>query len=234
MSGDAERTAVGAAGHGSGTDAAGRGRPDPEGRSGWPAWRPPQFWNLKAPQWKTAAWMGALLVAGLILLLQRPAAAPSRAASAGLPSTSSAAPSGADSAGSADPLSGEEEAMAARLSAALGRIAGAGAVSVDVRLAAGPTTRFATDAQDSNAVTSETGTGAGAQTTTQTTTSTQVVTGAAGAPVVEGVQSAQVAGVLVVASGATDPVVAAELARAAQALTGAPLYRITVLPGQGG
>ena len=181
--------------------------------------------NLKRPEWKTAAWMAALLGAGLLLLLQRPAAAPGRAA--GDPAPAAAAASGG-------PLGSEEAQLATQLTDALGRISGAGRVTVEVHLQTGAQTEYATDAQDSDSVTSDTGAGSGAQTTTQKSTNTQVVMASSGAPVVAGVQAPLVAGVLVVASGASNPVVAQELAEAAQALTGAPLYRITVLPGMGG
>jgi stage III sporulation protein AG len=195
-----------------------------EGGGGRRRWLP-EIGSLRRPEWKTAAWMAALLGAGLILLLQRPAAAPARGAGdPGAPSA--AAPAG--------PLQAEEAALSAELSAALGRIAGAGTVSVQVHLQSGGRTQYATDEQDSDAVTSDEGSGAGAQTTTQTTKSTQVVMASSGAPVVADVGAPVVSGVLVVASGAANPVVAEELAEAAQALSGAPLYRITVLPGLGG
>jgi stage III sporulation protein AG len=181
--------------------------------------------NLKRPEWKTAAWMAALLGVGLLLLLQRPAAAPGRGAADPAPA---AAPSGGG------PLGREEAQLSAQLTSALGRIVGAGRVTAQVDLQSGAQTEYATDAQDSNSVTSDTASGGGAQTTTQKTTNTQVVMASSGSPVVSGMRGPVVSGVLVVASGASNPVVAQELAQAAQALTGAPLYRITVLPGLGG
>ena len=187
-----------------------------------------QLWNLKAPEWRTAAWLGGLLVLGLVLLLARPAAAPGSAA---LPAA--AAPAAAPGDG-ADPLAAEEAAMAADLAGALDRIAGAGTVTVRVHLAAGAQTQYATNAQDSDSATSGTGAGGGLQTTTQKTTSTQVVVATSGAPVVSAVQAPAVDGVLIVAPGASSGVVRAELAAAAQAVTGAPLYSITVVPAQEG
>ena len=53
-------------------------------------------------------------------------------------------------------------------------------------------------------------------------------------PVVTRVAAPQVEGVLIVSSGATDPRVRAEMARAAQVLFSVPLHKVTVLPMKGG
>jgi stage III sporulation protein AG len=185
-------------------------------------WEGVRLWNLKPADWRTAAWLGALLLAGVILLFAHPAGAPA-------PGTAAAPGGGASGATAAlptgDPLRAEEAAMDADLERILGRIAGVGAVSVQVHLAYGPVTDFATDTQ-----VSESGGGAAAQ----SSESDQVVLAGSGAPAVRAVQAPQVDGVLVVAQGASDPRIALELTQAVEAATGAAAYAIVVLPGGGG
>lgn len=183
------------------------------------------LWNLKAPEWKTAAWLGGLLVLGLILLMSRPAGAPTHA------SPASAAP---PPAATADALLGEEAAIDQQLAATLSRVAGAGQVSVQVLLASGPTTVYATNDQDSNSTTSETSAGGGLQTTTQHSVTHQLAGTTGSAPPVTTTRGPQYQSVLVLATGAVSPVVQTRLAAAAQAATGVPLFRITVLPAGGG
>ncbi len=196
-----------------------------EQRSGGARW---QLWNLKAPEWRTAAVLGGLLVVGLILLSSRPAGAPAGAPAAGAGSVTAAG------AAASDPLSAEEAAIDQNLAAVLGRVDGAGDVTVHVRLASGPTTVYATNDQDSDSTTSETTSGGGGQTTVQHSVTKQLAGGANGATPVVSVQAPAVSSVLVVATGAVSPVVQVRLAAAAQAATGVPLYQITVLPAGGG
>ena len=184
-----------------------------------------QLWNLKAPEWKTAAWLGGLLVVGLILLTARPAGAPTKASTASAPEAPTVR---------ADPLAAEESAMAQDLAAALGRVAGAGDVTVRVRLASGPTTVYVSNDQDTESTTSETSSGGGLQTTVQRSTSHQLAGTTGSVPPVVTVQAPQIQSVLVVATGASSPLVQMRLAAAAQAATGIPLFRITVLPAGGG
>lgn len=186
-------------------------------------WRP---WNLKAPEWRTAAWLGALLVAGLILLTARPAAAPAVAA----PAAGAQTQGGGSTALAADPLQAQAQALEADLAAALQAVAGAGHVTVRVHLAQGAATDYAANTQVSDARTQQ-----GTQVTTQHSVSRQLPGGGGGgAPPVQDVRAPEITGVLVVASGATDPRVRAELAAAAQAATGVPLYAVVVLPAAAG
>ncbi len=178
-------------------------------------------WNLKKGEWKTAAWLLGLLVLGLLLLLVRPGAASGGGASP--PVTSGGGSSRAPISG--DPLVAEEEAMDSSLATALGRITGAGTVTVRVHLASGPKTDYAENVQSSI-------TGSGSQ--AASSTNQQLASGSSGGPVVQGTLGADVAGVLVVASGASDPAVALELSQAVQAATGAPAYAIVVLSAEGG
>lgn len=185
------------------------------------SWR---LWNLKPGEWRTAGWLGALLVAGLLLLFARPAAAPSGAgARQVLPVAVLGGP---------DPLQAEQAEMDRQLTAILGRIAGAGTVSVQVHLAYGPVTDYALDTQVSDS--SSTPATSDGQGGTQHAESDQVVLAGSGTPAVRAVQAPAVDGVLVVATGASDPVVGLEIEQAVQAATGAPAYRIVVLPASGG
>ena len=184
------------------------------------SWR---LWNLKPPEWRTAGWLGALLVAGLLLLATRPAAG----GHTGLPSRTASPPAATPS----DPLQADEQSLETNLQAALDGIAGAGTVTVRVHLQAGPVTDYAFNTQE----TESTSSGSGAQTTTQQSESSQLAAGAqGGAPAVQSVQAPAITGVLVVAQGGADPAVRAELSAAVQAATGVPLYEIVVLPAAAG
>jgi stage III sporulation protein AG len=208
--------------------------------------------HLKAQDGRTAGWLLALLAAGVLLLTVHGGAAAPGGPTAGSgarglapaalsatdhASGSSAAPASSSASGSpaggADPLLAEEDAMDHRLAAMLSQVAGVGAVSVEVDLATGPTTVYATDNQVSDA-TSVQPTGSGDQTNTQHTADGQVVLGGSGQPAVQAVRAPEVAGVLVVAAGGGNPVLAEEITQAVEAATGVPAYRIVVLPAAGG
>ena len=129
-----------------------------------------------------------------------------------------------------------QAALEAELGAVLSGIQGAGRVVVRVTLASGATTRYAQNDQASTQTTNQTG-GNGSSTTTQTSTQQQVVTVSQGGgqqPVVAQVTPPEVQGVVVVASGAGDPGVAATIAQAVEVLLGVPAYRVLVLAGGGG
>ena len=198
------------------------------GSSSWPRW-----WNFKLPQWRQALWVGVILIAGLVVLASRPAAGGQHSlVAASLASPGAGA--GASGAGGED-LGATQQAIDAHLAAVLSQVSGAGRVEVLVQLASGATTVFGTDVQTTESSTQETATGGSGQSTTQSTTSRQVVMGGGGGgPVVAGQTAPVVQGVLVVATGARSAQVASELARATQAVTGVPLYRIQVLPSNGG
>lgn len=210
-----ERTAVG--------EAEGEGRRG--GRAGLP-WRP---WNLKGPEWRTAAWLGALLLAGLLLLTVRPGGASQ--------APSGAAPGGAATADppASSPLQAEEESLAQSLQPALEAIAGAGTVTVRVHLGEGPVTEYASNVQQTESTSSQTGSGSGGTVTTQTSVDSQLAGGTSGGtPPVRAVRGPQVTGVLVIATGAGDATVRGELAAAVHAATGVPLYQVVVVPAAGG
>ncbi len=197
------------------------GAPPPRG--GW------RLGNLKGPEWRTAAWMGGLLVAGLLLLVSRPGVGSPQVVAAN-PGGATGGGGGAPQGGGAqDPLQAEAQAMGQGLEQALTRIAGAGTVTVRLRLEAGPVTEYATNTQQTDSSSSGSG-----GTTSQRTVSRQLASpSGGGTPPVQSTKAASIASVLVVASGASDPRVRAELAAAVQAATGASLYRIVVLPAGG-
>ena len=209
------------------------------GEGGGPRVAGPRLFNWKAGEWRTAAWLGGLLVAGLVLLTARPATAPVIGGTAQRPTGHGDGGKVAAVTGSHDPLQAQEQAMSRQLEASLERIAGAGQVTVWVDLASGAVTHFAANTQNTDSVTRQGSPGGSSQTTTQQNRSRQLLVGSGSGPTVQSVQAPEVRGVLVVASGATALMVRTELAAAVRAATGAPLYRIAVLPaaaqtGQGG
>ncbi len=186
--------------------------------------------HWKAGEWRTAAWLGGLLVAGLVLLMARPATAPVVGGTVSPPAGRGGGGKPLVTTGSSDPLRAQEQSMDRELEASLERIAGAGQVTVRVDLASGAVTHFAANTQDTDSVTRQGSPGGSSQTTTQQNRSRQLLVGSGGGPTVQSVQAPQVRGVLVVATGASALTVRTELAAAVRAATGAPLYRIAVLP----
>ena len=164
-------------------------------------------WSALKPREKTLIRYLILAVAvGLLLMSLRSLGAPAATATAG---PSPARPPGA--------VEAEEATMSADLAGILSQVAGAGRVHVRVALRATDQQVYAVDHTTSTA-----------QTQSQSSEQT-VVVGNAALPVQ--VDGAQVASVLVVASGAADPTVAAALTQAAAAALGVPVYEVRVLTG---
>ncbi len=208
---------------------AGDGTPLREG-----AQPPIRFFNLKPKDMRAAGWLLALLAAGVVLLTVHPgASAPALARPAVSTAGATGSATAAASLTAADPLLAEEQAIDSRLQTILARVAGVGTVSVEVDLVEGPATDYAVNSQVTDS-TSTQPTGAGAQTSTQHSADGQVVLSGAGQPAVHAIRGPVVDGVLVVAVGATSPVVEEEITQAVQAATGVPAYRIVVLPAAGG
>ncbi len=195
----------------------------------WPRW-----FNFKPAQWRTAVWLAVAGVAGLVILAARPHAG-TGSPSGGLlpPASDTSNASAGGSPGSSASVQVAQALLDTQLAAVLEKVAGAGQVTVRVDLASGTQSVYATDTQDSSTTTQQTPSSGGTQTNTQQSSSHQVVL-AGSTPVVAARQAPVVTGLLVVATGAQSAVVASELAAAAQAATGVPLYRVTVLPGGGG
>lgn len=187
------------------------------------SWR---LWNLKGPEWRTAGWLGALLLGGLLLLTFHGGGG--TGAGAATPRVPTAQPA------TGDPLQADEGVLEANLTQALDAIAGAGPVTVRVHLEEGPVTEFATNTQTTDSTSHQTSQGGGDQTTTQHSESSQLATPTTGGgPPVQSVEAPTITGVLVVAAGAGDATVRAELTAAVQAATAVPLYRIVVVPAAG-
>jgi len=179
-------------------------------------------WNALKPREKALVrYLLLAVVAGLLLMSIRSLGAP-QAAAAATTATSPVTGKGA--------LASEEATIDADLAGILGQVAGAGAVHVRVALRSTDQNVYAVD-HTTNTTTTQ-GSATGEATTTQNQASEQTVTVNNAALPVD-VQGAQVQSVLVVATGATDPAVAAALARATAAALGVPLYEVVVLTGEG-
>lgn len=111
----------------------------------------------------------------------------------------------------------------------LGRIKGAGEVSVAVTLAQSPKLNPAMSSQ-TTVQTSTTGPGQSSK--TQTTDLTSISQGSNQEPLIASEDAPKVTGVLVVASGAADPNVRAELTQAVQTVLGLPAFQVMVAPRQ--
>jgi stage III sporulation protein AG len=171
-------------------------------------------WNALKPREKTLIrYLIVAVAVGLLLLSVRSLGAPAVAAVASNPGPK---PAGA--------VESEEAALSAGLARILSQVAGAGTVHVQVALRATEQQVYAVDHTTSTTAQQ----GAPAQTQSQASEQT-VVVGNAALPVQ--VDGADVASVLVVASGASDPAVAAALTTAAAAALGVPIYEVAVLTG---
>ncbi|MCL2336920.1 MAG: hypothetical protein FWC60_05825 [Firmicutes bacterium] len=130
-------------------------------------------------------------------------------------------------------MTAEEKTIAAGLQQMLEQVAGAGKVEVTVRLATSTHSDFAVNSDTSVKTTVEEDQNGGTRKITENTgASTVVVTGEGqgqGAPVISREIAPEVAGVLVVAEGAGEPLVKAELFRAVQVGLGVQPQKIMVL-----
>ncbi len=131
----------------------------------------------------------------------------------------------------------EEEVLAARLKKMLSQVEGAGKVDVTVRLASSKRDKYAINTTTGRKTTEEKDQAGGARLITENTGNEQLVVlrdGQKETPVVEEEQAARIAGVLVVAEGAKNPVIKAHLFKAVQVALGAEPQKILVLPAEGG
>lgn len=131
-------------------------------------------------------------------------------------------------------IQSEEEYLARTLEVMLQQISGAGRVDVVVRLEGSTTSEFALNQTTGRRVTDEKDPAGTTRVTTDVNESGQlvVVRGDRGyeMPVVERELAPQVTGVLVVAEGARNPQIKAELFRATRVALGVEPHRILVLP----
>ncbi|CUH97439.1 putative membrane protein [Propionispora sp. 2/2-37] len=126
-----------------------------------------------------------------------------------------------------------EEILADKLSGLLSRIQGAGEVAVTITLENGSTQEHAKNITKESRTISEKDTAGGIRTTTETKESEQVLLtkdNGTDKPVVVREIKPVVKGVLVVAEGAYDSAVKANLMKAVEAGLGIPAHKITVLP----
>ena len=124
--------------------------------------------------------------------------------------------------------------LAADLSAILARIAGAGRVEVRLTLAVSGANQWEENRRRSYRTTEERAQDGGVQITTEETEETTLAltrrADGSEAPVERSVTAPQIAGAIVVADGANDPRIKAELTRAAAAFLGVGLHRVMVFP----
>ncbi|SHF58347.1 stage III sporulation protein AG [Desulfofundulus australicus DSM 11792] len=139
--------------------------------------------------------------------------------------------------GDGSTMARQEAALEAKLREMLAQVEGAGEVKVTVRLASSSREEYAVNTTTGRKTTEEKDQAGGTRVTSEDTGSDQLVlirSGQGEVPVVEQEIAARVAGVLVVADGAEDPLVKARLFEAVQVALGVEPQKILVLPRQRG
>lgn len=128
----------------------------------------------------------------------------------------------------------EEQELASGLEKMLEQIYGVGEVRVSIRLASSTNANYAVNSEGGEKTTEEKDQAGGARTTTEINSREQLVLlqGQEGSqtPVVERAVAPQIAGVIIVAQGASDPGVKAGLFDAVQVALGVDPHRVVVLP----
>ncbi|EAX47919.1 hypothetical protein TcarDRAFT_1608 [Thermosinus carboxydivorans Nor1] len=126
-----------------------------------------------------------------------------------------------------------EEALEAKMANLLSQVKGAGAVSVSITLENGGVQEHAKNIVKETKVIQEKDTAGGTRVTTETRENEQILLskeGGADRPVMVRETKPVIKGVLVIADGAYDSSVKANLTKAVEAGLGVPAYKITVLP----
>ena len=134
-------------------------------------------------------------------------------------------------------LTAIEHSLEKRLEENLNQIKGVGKVSVTLILKSGPEYLFASNISTNDREVKETDSGGGERVTLETTGDDQLVlvqavTAGMQEPVVKKEQKPLIEGVLVVAEGANNPMVKAELSRTVQTLLGIRANAVSVRPMQ--
>lgn len=127
------------------------------------------------------------------------------------------------------------DGIARQLEEVLSLVAGAGEVRVSVTYRAGPRQQVAQNTSETARRTEEKEPDGSLRVTTEEQKTVQAVMArpqAGEEPVVLQEESPEIAGVLVVASGAQDPLVRRRLSQAAQTLLGLPAHRVQVVPSR--
>lgn len=126
-----------------------------------------------------------------------------------------------------------EEALEAKLANLLSQVKGAGAVAVSITLESGSAQEHAKNTVRESKVVQEKDNAGGVRTTTETKETEQLLVskeGGSDRPVMVKETKPVIKGVLVIADGAVDSTVKANLTRAIEAGLGVAPYKITVLP----
>lgn len=126
-----------------------------------------------------------------------------------------------------------EDALEAKLANLLTQVKGAGAVAVSITLENGNVQEFAKNVTKESRTIQEKDNGGGVRTTQEVKESEQVLLSRENGvdrPVMVREMKPVIKGVLVIAEGAADSTVKANLTRAVEAGLGIPPYKITVLP----
>lgn len=126
-----------------------------------------------------------------------------------------------------------EQALESKLANLLSQVKGAGPVEVSVTLDTGPSQEYAQDVTRENRVILEKDNNGGLRTTTETKETDQIILGkdnGVDRPIIVRETKPEIKGVLVIAAGAQDSTVKANLTWAVEAGLGIPAYKISVLP----
>lgn len=126
-----------------------------------------------------------------------------------------------------------EEVLEGKLANVLSQVKGAGTVTVNITLENGSTQEHAKNIVRESKVIQEKDTSGGVRTTTETKENEQILVSkenGADKPVTVREFKPAIKGVLVIADGAYDSIVKANLTKAVEAGLGVPSYKITVLP----
>ena len=127
--------------------------------------------------------------------------------------------------------------MEQRLQSVLSQVAGAGRVEVEIHLADSGETDYATNVNTDKKSSTQKDAGGATTVTTEDSENDQLVSGSGGdngSPMVRRKTAPLVDGVLVIAEGASDPVVRADLTEAAAVALHVAPYQVLVLPRGGG
>jgi len=176
-------------------------------------------------------WLAGLAALGIVMLLF---AGTSRVKTAEKAPTKSELPVAVSSEQAGNDMSAEEEKISKKLCEMLKQVEGAGRVQASVRLSGSAREEYAINTTTGKKTTQERDQTGGTRLTTEDTSSGQLVMNRSGSggeqPVVERATAPQVAGVLVVAEGASEARVKAKLFEATRVALGIEPQNIIVLP----
>lgn len=185
---------------------------------------------IKKKMW----WLAGAIILGIgLIVLGNGGGQPAPPLSEKRPETAEMSP---DTAIRQTMMAAEEKALADNLQEMLQRIEGSGSVRVTVRLATSARGAYAINTTTGRKTTVEKDQGGGTRTINENSDSSQLVIARSGkgdAPVVEMESASRVAGVLVVAGGAGNPMVKERLFEAVRVSLNVEPHRIVVLPAKG-